>query len=113
MDMGKVEGWLSTIPSKYTRKDYKHRIQKFEEFYRKGTETLIKSEESGKTIEKFYAWLKEKDYHYTLDRLKFKFSVQTIDEFLHAEQFGLLLWSAFLIERRFCFAVLKRSLGTS
>jgi integrase len=62
MDMGKVEDWLSAIPSKYTRKSYKHGIQKFEEFYGKGIETLIKSEESGKTVEKFYAWLKEKGY---------------------------------------------------
>jgi integrase len=62
MDMGKVEDWLSAIPSKYTRKSYKHGILKFEEFYGKGIETLIKSEESGKTIEKYYAWLKEKGY---------------------------------------------------
>jgi integrase len=62
MDMGKVEDWLSAIPSKYTRKSYKHGILKFEEFFGKGIETLIKSEESGKTIEKYYAWLKEKGY---------------------------------------------------
>jgi len=62
MDMGKVEDWLSVIPSKYTRKSYKHGILKFEEFYQKGIETLIKSEESGKTIEKYYVWLKEKGY---------------------------------------------------
>jgi len=35
MDMGKIEDWLSTIPSKYTRKSYKHGVQKFEEFYTK------------------------------------------------------------------------------
>jgi hypothetical protein len=60
MDMGKVEDWLSAIPSKYTRKSYKHGILKFEEFYGKGIETLIKSEDAGRTIEKYYAWLKEK-----------------------------------------------------
>lgn len=62
MDMGKVEDWLSAIPSKYTRKSYKHGILKFEEFYGKGIETLIKSEDAERTIEKYYAWLKEKGY---------------------------------------------------
>jgi len=62
MDMGKVEDWLSAIPSKYTRKSYKHGILKFEEFHGKGIETLIKSEDAGRTIEKYYAWLREKGY---------------------------------------------------
>lgn len=62
MDMGKIEDWLSAIPSKYTRKSYKHGILKFEEFYQKGIESLIKSEDAGRTIEKYYAWLKEKGY---------------------------------------------------
>lgn len=35
MDMGKIDDWLSGIPSKYTRKTYKAGIRKFEEFYEK------------------------------------------------------------------------------
>ena len=60
MDMKLVDDWLATIPSKYTRKTYKAGIKKFEEFFGKGIEKLIGSEEAGRTIEKFYAWLKNK-----------------------------------------------------
>jgi hypothetical protein len=58
--MAKMEDWLGTIPSKQTRKTYRAGIKKFEEFYRKPIETLIDSDEAGRTIEKFYVWLKEK-----------------------------------------------------
>jgi len=58
MDMKLIEDWLDTIPSKHTRKTYIAGVKKFEEFYGKGIETLIGSQDAGKTIEKFYAWLK-------------------------------------------------------
>jgi integrase len=60
MDMAKIDDWLSTIPSKKTRKSYKNGIRRFEEFYQKPIETLIGSQDAGKTIEKFYVWLKNK-----------------------------------------------------
>jgi integrase len=59
-DMAKMEDWLGTIPSKQTRKTYRNGIKKFEEFYGKPIETLIGSNDAGKTIEKFYVWLKQK-----------------------------------------------------
>jgi integrase len=60
MDMAKIDDWLSTIPSKQTRKSYRNGIRRFEEFYQKPIETLIGSQDAGKTIEKFYVWLKNK-----------------------------------------------------
>jgi integrase len=61
MDMKLVEEWLSGIPSKYTRKNYMSGIKKFEnEYYHKPIETLIKSPEAGREIERFYCWLKER-----------------------------------------------------
>jgi len=64
MDMGKVEDWLSAVPSKYTRKIYKAGIRKFEEFYQQGIETLIgqSPEETGHVIDKFYTWLKDRGH---------------------------------------------------
>ena len=61
MDMGKVEDWLSAVPSKATRKTYRAGLKKFEEFYGNGIEALIgkSGEETGKIIDKFYVWLKE------------------------------------------------------
>jgi len=56
-----VEEWLSGLPSKYTRKNYMSGIKKFEnEYYHKPIETLIKSPEAGREIERFYCWLKER-----------------------------------------------------
>jgi integrase len=62
MDMAKVEDWLEGIPSPQTRKSYKNGLKKFEEYYGKGIETLIGSDEAGKTVEKFYVWLKDKGH---------------------------------------------------
>jgi len=64
MDMARIKDWLDAIPSPYTRKTYKAGIKKFEEFYGKGIETLIgkSGEETGRIIEKFYVWLKEKGH---------------------------------------------------
>ena len=61
MDMKLVDDWLSGIPSKYTRKSYKSGIKKFEnEYYHKPIETLIKSPDTGKVVEQFYCWLRER-----------------------------------------------------
>jgi integrase len=60
--MGKMNDWLETIPSPQTRKSYRYGIRKFEEYYGKGVETLIGSENAGKTVEKFYVWLKDKGH---------------------------------------------------
>lgn len=64
MDMGKVEDWLSAIPSKYTRKCYISGIRKFETFYGHGIETLLgkTNEETGRIIDKFYVWLKDQGH---------------------------------------------------
>jgi integrase len=58
--MGKMNDWLETIPSPQTRKTYRSGIKKFEEYYGKPIETLIGSDDAGKTVEKFYVWLKQK-----------------------------------------------------
>ena len=62
--MAKIDDWLSAIPSPYTRKTYKAGIKKFEVFYGEGIETLIEKSEmkTGRIIEKFYVWLKEKGH---------------------------------------------------
>lgn len=62
VDMGKLENWLSTIPSKATRKNYRAGIRKFETFWKEGIETLIGSENAGEVIEKYYAWLKDQGH---------------------------------------------------
>lgn len=58
--MSKVNDWLEGLPSPNTRKSYQNGVKKFEEFYGKGIETLIGSEKAGRTIEKFFVWLKQK-----------------------------------------------------
>lgn len=60
--MTKVNDWLEGIPSPYTRKSYMNGIKKFEEFYGQGIETLIATKNAGRTIEKFYSWLKQNNY---------------------------------------------------
>ncbi len=52
MDMAKVEDWLEGIPSPQTRKNYKNGLRRFEEYYGKGVETLIGSDEAGKITAK-------------------------------------------------------------
>jgi hypothetical protein len=51
--MSKVKDWLEGIPSPNTRKSYRNGIEKFEQFYREGIETLIGSEDAGKKINEF------------------------------------------------------------
>jgi integrase len=60
MDMAKVQDWLEGIPSPQTRKNYKNGLRKFEEYYGKGIETLIGSDEAGRVVEKFYVSMKDK-----------------------------------------------------
>lgn len=62
MDMAKMEDFLSGIPSPQTRKSYKNGIRKFEEFHKKPIESLIKSEDAGRTVEKFYVYLRDKGF---------------------------------------------------
>jgi len=58
--LGKIEDFLETIPSKYTRKNYISGIKKFEAWYGGSVVELIKSPEATKKIEKFYVALKQK-----------------------------------------------------
>jgi len=62
MDMAKVQDWLSTIPSPYTKKNYVAGLRKFETFYNKPIETLIGSDDAGRIVEKFFVWLKEQGH---------------------------------------------------
>lgn len=56
--MGKVEEWLSGIPSEQTRKSYRFGIKKFEGWYKKPIESLT-SENASKTIEQYFCYLKD------------------------------------------------------
>ena len=58
MDMARIDDWLSTIPSPHTRKNYNAGIKKFEKYFGNGIETIIGSDDAGKIIDKYYAWLK-------------------------------------------------------
>jgi len=58
--LGKVEDWLETVPSKYTKKNYKAGIKRFEAWYGKSIVNLIGGPEASKVVEKFYCFLKEK-----------------------------------------------------
>lgn len=58
--MGKLEDFLETVSSKYTRKNYVNGIKKFEEWYGDSITKLVKSPDATKTIEKFYVALKQK-----------------------------------------------------
>ena len=62
MDMGKIEDWLGGFSSLNTRRNYQSGVNKFEEYYGKPIETLIGSKDAGKIIEKFYVWLKDREY---------------------------------------------------
>ena len=58
--LGKIEDFLEVIPSKYTRKNYKNGIKKFERWYGKSITELIKSPEATRKIEKFFVAMKQK-----------------------------------------------------
>jgi len=58
--LGKIEDFLEVIPSKYTRKNYKFGIKKFEEWYGGSITELIKSPQATRKVEKFYVALRQK-----------------------------------------------------
>jgi integrase len=57
--LGKVDDWLETVPSKYTRKNYRAGVKRFEAWYGKSIVNLIGSSEASKTVEKFHSYMKE------------------------------------------------------
>lgn len=62
-DLTTVEEFLSTIPSKATRKNYRNSIRKFEEYLGRSIESLLREKRNlGKIVEKYFVWLKEKGY---------------------------------------------------
>jgi integrase len=58
--LGKVEDWLETVPSKYTKKNYKAGVKRFEAWHGKSITTLIGSPDASKVLLKFYVYLKNK-----------------------------------------------------
>ena len=81
MDMSKINDWLETIPSQATRKSYISGIRTFEKYYQNGVETLQGSKNAGRTIEKFYVWLKEKGYSQNTARVKVNAVIQFLKYF--------------------------------
>lgn len=71
MDMTKLEDWLETIPSKISRRNYFYAVKKFEDFYQKPIEEILKleSQEVEKIARKFLSWLKENGYQLNSIRL--------------------------------------------
>ena len=60
LTMEKIEDWLSTIPSKHTRKNYVNGISKFETWFGDSITKLIKQDkEATRAIERFYVHIKE------------------------------------------------------
>jgi hypothetical protein len=57
--MTKIEDWLETIPSKFTRKNYTNGIRQFEKFYGDSITKLIKDPRATKVVEKWYVFLKQ------------------------------------------------------
>jgi len=81
MDMTKIEDWLETIPSQATRKSYINGVKSFEKFHKEGIKSLIKSENAGRTVEKFYVWLKGKGYSQNSSRVKTNAVIQFLKYF--------------------------------
>lgn len=52
--------FLESLPSPQTRKGYKNGLKRFKEFYGKSLTEFLKEKDTGKVIEKFYAYLKQK-----------------------------------------------------
>lgn len=61
-ELTKLEDFLSSLPSKATRKNYRNGIKKFEEYLGRPIETLLSGKRQGRIIEKYFVWLKEKGY---------------------------------------------------
>ena len=54
-----MESFLESLVSEQTRRSYKRGLTKFEEYYGKSSKFLLKEKDPGKTIEKFYVWLRK------------------------------------------------------
>lgn len=60
LTMGKIDDWLSTIPSKHTRKNYVNGVSKFETWFGDSITKLIKQDkEATRAVERFFVHLKE------------------------------------------------------
>lgn len=81
MDMTKVNDWLETVTSPSTRKSYINGIKTFEKFYLDGVNNLIGSKDAGRSIEKFYVWLKENGYSQNTARVKVNAAIQFLKYF--------------------------------
>lgn len=55
-----MKSFLESLVSEQTRRSYKRGLAKFEEYYGKSAKFLLKEKDSGKTIERFYVWLRKK-----------------------------------------------------
>lgn len=53
------KAFLESLTSKATRKSYDYGLRKFEEFYGKDAKFLLKEKDPGKTIERFYVWVRK------------------------------------------------------
>ena len=59
--MTKIEDWLSAIPSKMTRKNYRNGVKQFQRFLNADIESVMSKDdvELGHLLEKFYTFLKD------------------------------------------------------
>ena len=55
-----MKSFLESLVSEQTRRSYKRGLTKFEGYYGKSSKFLLKEKDPGKTIEKFYVWLRKK-----------------------------------------------------
>jgi integrase len=61
-ELTKLEDFLSAVPSKATRKNYRNGVRKFERYLGKSIETLLPGAGQGRTVEKYFVWLKDQGY---------------------------------------------------
>jgi integrase len=63
MNMDRVNEWLSTLPSKSTRKNYEIAVKTFESFLKADVETVMNQDDVslGHVIERYFVWLKEQE----------------------------------------------------
>jgi site-specific recombinase XerD len=98
--MEKLESWLSTIPSKNTRKSYQNGIKRFEVYYKKPIEKLISLNdvESGHEIERYFAWLKDNGVPQNSRR---NIVLASLDSLLNSKRIfarGLILYTSLLLK---------------
>lgn len=58
--MYSMKSFMESRVSEQTRRSYKRGLAKFEEYYGKSAKFLLEEKDPGKTIEKFYVWLRKK-----------------------------------------------------